>query len=543
LASGGACPKQCLRAFLQLFGRNILLVGRDPPAMPKRILEFSAAIAIELVGDWPEDFEAGAHRASREGIDIFHIKVDHDGGSADRPRAQSVVLWKFVAQHNSGLANFEFRMSDLTLMRDTKGLDRPESVFVECDGFAGVAYGKVGYCSFMSRGYWLDWRAHLSFPVLSFAQLQVKRSEKRGAYMASPMSAGARAAGAVLMWYDRHRRDLPWRARPGETADPYKVWLSEIMLQQTTVAAVKPYFALFLARWPNIGVLAEASTEEVMRAWAGLGYYSRARNLHACAKIVAWKLSGSFPVTEAALRELPGVGAYTAAAIAAIAFGQRAAAIDGNVTRVVARLFSIETPLPAASSEIKARAKAMVPAARPGDFAQAMMDLGAMVCVPKQPSCGLCPVQNLCLGHSSGLAASLPRKTPRQERPLRRGAAFFVRRQDGAVLVRTRPAKGLLGGMTELPGTSWETDFDEALALAQAPLKAYFRKLESPIAHAFTHFSLRLSIYVAEVKEDKRAPDGYRWTPARELDREAFPGVMRKVIKAVRCSSDVVRAD
>ncbi|HUZ90623.1 MAG TPA: A/G-specific adenine glycosylase, partial [Methylocella sp.] len=315
------------------------------------------------------------------------------------------------------------------------------------------------------------------------------------------------------------------------------------MLQQTTVVAVKPYFVAFLARWPNVGLLAEASTEEVMRAWAGLGYYSRARNLHACAKIVVGKFGGRFPMTETALRELPGIGAYTAAAIAAIAFGQHAAAIDGNVARVVARLFSIETPLPAANSKIKARAEGMVPVARPGDFAQAMMDLGATVCAPKQPSCGRCPVQDLCLGHRSGLAASLPRKAPRRERPLRRGAAFFVRREDGAVLVRTRPEKGLLGGMTELPSTDWETDFDETLALAQAPLKARFRKLESAIAHAFTHFSLRLSVYVAEVKEDKRAPNGYRWTPARELDREAFPGVMRKVIEAVHQSGDIVRAD
>jgi A/G-specific adenine glycosylase len=361
--------------------------------------------------------------------------------------------------------------------------------------------------------------------------------------MASPVSAGTRAAVAVLAWYDRHRRDLPWRARPGEAADPYKVWLSEIMLQQTTVAAAKPYFVAFLSRWPNVGLLAEASSDEVMRAWAGLGYYSRARNLHACAKIVAGTLTGSFPMTEAALRELPGIGAYTAAAIAAIAFGQRGAPIDGNVARVVARLFSIETPLPAANSEIKARAEGMVPVARPGDFAQAMMDLGAMVCAPKNPSCDLCPVLDLCLGHACGVAASLPRKAPRAHRPLRRGAAFFVRREDGAVLVRTRPEKGLLGGMTELPGTEWETYFDDALVLAQAPLKAHFRKLEGAIAHAFTHFALSLSIYVAEVKEDKRAPSGYRWTPARELDNEAFPGVMRKVIEAVRRSGDIIRVD
>jgi A/G-specific adenine glycosylase len=361
--------------------------------------------------------------------------------------------------------------------------------------------------------------------------------------MTFPVSVGAQAAGAVLAWYDRHRRDLPWRALPGEAADPYKVWLSEIMLQQTTVAAVTPYFAAFVARWPNVDLLAQASSGDVMRAWAGLGYYWRARNLHACAKIIAGEFGGRFPATEAALRNLPGIGPYTAAAIAAIAFGQRAAAIDGNVARVAARLFSIETPLPAASSEIKARAEDMVPVDRPGDFAQAMMDLGAMVCTPRKPSCGLCPLRDFCLGSASGHAETLPRKAPRPPRPLRRGAAFFVRRRDGAVLVRTRPPKGLLGGMTELPGSPWSADFDEALAASQAPIEAPFRKLESSIEHVFTHFALRLSIYVADVTNKRRAPNGTRWTPARELDNEAFPGVMRKVIEAVRRSGDNVRGD
>lgn len=350
------------------------------------------------------------------------------------------------------------------------------------------------------------------------------------------MSLEARAAAAVLGWYDRHRRELPWRTPPGKAADPYKVWLSEIMLQQTTVAAVKPYFATFLARWPTVCLLAEASGEEVMRAWAGLGYYSRARNLHACAKIVANDFRSQFPEAEAALRKLPGIGPYTAAAIAAIAFGQRAAAIDGNVTRVAARLFAIETPLPAAKPEIKSRVEAIVPADRPGDFAQALMDLGATVCSPKHPSCGMCPLQKFCLGFASGLTGALPHKAARPVRPLRRGAAFFVRRRDGAVLVRTRPEKGLLGGMTELPGSVWSADFDEALAQSQAPVKAPFRKLESAIEHAFTHFALRLSIYVVELGEDISAPNGYRWTPARDLDNEAFPGVMRKVIEAVRRS-------
>ncbi|MDQ6701712.1 MAG: A/G-specific adenine glycosylase [Pseudomonadota bacterium] len=346
------------------------------------------------------------------------------------------------------------------------------------------------------------------------------------------LDARAGAAAALLAWYDRHRRDLPWRA--GEPADPYKVWLSEIMLQQTTVAAVKPCFLGFLARWPNVGRLAQASGEEVMRAWAGLGYYSRARNLHACAKIIAGPLEGKFPDTEAGLQDLPGIGPYTAAAVAAIAFGRPAAAVDGNAERVLARLYAIDTPLPAARTEINARAAKIVPVQRPGDFAQAMMDLGAMICSPKHPSCDICPLLKFCRGHASGCPESLPRKAPRRERPLRQGAVFFVRRRDGAVLVRTRPPKGLLGGMTEIPGTVWETHFDAALAASQAPVEASYRKLDKSVSHAFTHFALRLNIYVAEVPSSRRAPMGCRFVPNRDLDKEAFPSVMRKIIEAVR---------
>jgi A/G-specific adenine glycosylase len=348
------------------------------------------------------------------------------------------------------------------------------------------------------------------------------------------LDARAGAAAALLAWYDRHRRDLPWRALPGEPADPYKVWLSEIMLQQTTVTAVQPYFLGFLARWPNVGLLAEASGQEVMRAWAGLGYYSRARNLHACAKFVAGPLKGTFPNTEAALRDLPGIGPYTAAAVAAICFGRPAAAIDGNAERVLARLYAISTPLPAARSEIKANAAAMVPFERPGDFAQAMMDLGAMICSPKHPSCDICPLLKFCRGHASGCPESLPRKAPRRERPLRQGAAFFVRRRDGAVLVRTRPPEGLLGGMTEIPGTAWETHFDAALAARQAPVAASYRKLDKSVSHVFTHFALRLDIYVADLPSGRRAPKGYRFVPDCGLDKEAFPSVIRKIIEAVR---------
>jgi A/G-specific adenine glycosylase len=354
--------------------------------------------------------------------------------------------------------------------------------------------------------------------------------------MAFKTSLDARggAAAALLAWYDRHRRDLPWRALPGEPADPYKVWLSEIMLQQTTVTAVKPYFLGFLARWPNVGLLARASGEELMRAWAGLGYYSRARNLHACAKIVAGPLKGKFPDSEAGLRSLPGVGPYTAAAVAAIAFGRPATAIDGNAERVLARVYAISTPLPAARSEIRAKAAAMVPVGRPGDFAQAMMDLGAMICAPKHPSCDICPLLKLCRGHASGRPESLPRKAPRRERPLRQGGVFFVRRRDGAVLVRTRPPKGLLGGMTEIPGTGWEIHLDAASVASQAPIEASYRKLDKSVSHAFTHFALRLDVYVAEVPSGRRAPAGYRFVPDRGLDQEAFPSVMRKIIEAVR---------
>jgi A/G-specific adenine glycosylase len=339
---------------------------------------------------------------------------------------------------------------------------------------------------------------------------------------------------ALLAWYDCHRRDLPWRAPPGECADPYKVWLSEIMLQQTTVAAVKPYFEAFLSRWPSIAQLSQASRDEVLRQWAGLGYYSRARNLHLCAKIVAEKLDSSFPVIETALLRLPGIGPYTAAAIAAIAFGQSAAAVDGNIERVVARLFAIKTPRPGAKTSIRARARQLVPRNRPGDFTQAMMDLGATLCTPKNPSCNICPLQNFCLGHASGDPGALPRKAPRPKRAIRQGAVFFIEREDGAVLVRSRLPKGLLGGMTEFPGTAWESQFDAGAAMKHAPVEADYRKLERRVAHSFTHFALTLEIYVAKAPKRQRAPAGCRFVPRRELDKEAFPSVMRKVIEAVQ---------
>lgn len=341
---------------------------------------------------------------------------------------------------------------------------------------------------------------------------------------------------ALLAWYDTHRRALPWRARPGEPADPYRVWLSEIMLQQTTVAAVKPYFAAFVTRWPDVLSLARAPASEVMQQWAGLGYYSRARNLHKCAQIVSEELGGRFPETVTALRRLPGIGAYTAAAIAAIAYGQPVLAIDGNVRRVAARLFSISAPPPSVDAAIMSKAADLVPAARPGDLLQALMDLGATVCTPKNPACAICPLQPLCLACRSGDPARFPRKAPRQDKPFRQGAAFFIRRSDGAVLVRTRRQKGLLGGMAEIPGTDWEMDYDAASAIGQAPLQANFRKIEQPVTHQFTHFGLRLDVYVAEVPAAVQAPFGHRFVSAGELSREAFPSVMRKVIAAARGS-------
>src|SRR5947199_697378 len=253
-------------------------------------------------------------------------------------------------------------------------------------------------------------------------------------------------AAAVLAWYDRHRRELPWRALPGETADPYRVWLSEIMLQQTTVVTVAPYFARFVARWPDVRSLAAANLDEVLHEWQGLGYYARARNLHACARVVVERHGGDFPDDPAALRALPGIGDYTAAAIAAIAFDHPSAAVDGNVERVVARLLAIDEPLPQAKPKLRALAAALVPERRAGDFAQALMDLGAVLCTPRRPRCVLCPWRERCAAAAAGIAEELPVMAEKPQRPLRYGVAFWLARADGPVIPRPRSEHGLLSG-------------------------------------------------------------------------------------------------
>ena len=334
-------------------------------------------------------------------------------------------------------------------------------------------------------------------------------------------------ARRLLAWYDRHARKLPWRAPRGATPDPYAVWLSEIMLQQTTVAAVAPYFRRFLERWPDVNALAAAPDEEIMREWAGLGYYSRARNLVACARAVVAR--GGFPSDEPGLRELPGVGPYTAAAVAAIAFDKRAVVVDGNVERVVARLFAIETPLPQAKPEIRARADELTPQERAGDFAQAMMDLGATICTPKRPACALCPLAENCVARKSGAPETWPRRAPKPERPERRGAVFVAVRADGAVLLRTRPPKGLLGGMAEFPGTEWSTDFDASRALEAAPIALDWEPKAGDVVHVFTHFALKLRVHVGRAPQSRAAPAGARWAPGAALSDEARPSLMRKV--------------
>ncbi|HET6158663.1 MAG TPA: A/G-specific adenine glycosylase [Dongiaceae bacterium] len=334
----------------------------------------------------------------------------------------------------------------------------------------------------------------------------------------------------LLAWYDRHRRSLPWRAKAGVTADPYHVWLSEIMLQQTTVPAVKPYYETFLKRWPTVRELAEADIHDVMAAWAGLGYYARARNLHKCAAIVTERHGGRFPDTEEALRELPGIGRYTAGAIAAIAFGRKATIVDGNVERVVSRLYRVQTPLPKAKPELWTLAEALTPMERPGDYAQAIMDLGATICTPQKPACSLCPWQAACAAFKEGDQEAYPRKAPKAERPQRYGVAFWIMNEKGEVALQRRRPSGLLGGMLEPPGTEWgDKPLGKAAALRKAPLSAGWRWSDGVVRHVFTHFALELQVACAVVRG--RPVKDAQWIPIDQLGAVALPSLMRKVAK------------
>lgn len=334
----------------------------------------------------------------------------------------------------------------------------------------------------------------------------------------------------LLEWYDRHRRDLPWRAKPGETAEPYRVWLSEIMLQQTTVATVRHRYAAFLERWPSVTALAEASLDDVLHEWQGLGYYARARNLHKCARVVAERPDAAFPTTEAELRELPGVGDYTAAAVAAIAFNEQAGPVDGNVIRVITRLHGIDDVMPAGKRAVSEAVEPLVPDDRPGDFAQAMMDLGATVCTPRNPACGICPWSRRCEARISGDPTAYPVKPAKKPRPTRYGRVFWMMDRDGRVAIRTRPEQGLLGGMIEFPSTNWRDDaWSDAEAAAEAPVPGEWSMLDGEVEHTFTHFHLRLSVMMLEPVSANELPEGCRLVAPDDFGREALPTVMKKV--------------
>lgn len=331
----------------------------------------------------------------------------------------------------------------------------------------------------------------------------------------------------LLDWYDAHAREMPWRIGPaerraGQVPDPYFVWLSEVMLQQTTVAAVKSYFLKFTSLWPTINALAAAEDARVMGEWAGLGYYARARNLLKCARVVATEYSGRFPDTREELLKLPGIGPYTASAIASIAFDRSETVVDGNVERVMARLYAIEVPLPRAKPELTERAADLTPGTRPGDYAQAVMDLGATICTPRSPACGICPWIDACQARGLGIHTNLPAKEPKKQKPTRFGYAYIGRRSDGAWLLEQRPEKGLLGGMLGWPGSVWSDAPEE-----QPPVAAEWRDLGAEVRHTFTHFHLRLSLRIASLDADT-VPDNGHFIPANVFRPSDLPTVMRK---------------
>jgi A/G-specific adenine glycosylase len=338
-------------------------------------------------------------------------------------------------------------------------------------------------------------------------------------------------ANELLAWYDKNLRRLPWRVEAGEAADPYAVWLSEIMLQQTTVVTVKDYFETFLTRWPIVSDLAEAKLDEVLHAWQGLGYYARARNLHKCAQVVANDFDGQFPDTEDVLLTLPGIGPYTAAAVAAIAFGRVTVPVDGNIERVISRLYVVGEPLPGSKPIIKKLTSFAVSKTRPGDFAQALMDLGATVCTPRNPQCIICPLSPVCDGRKLNRADQFPKKVPKKAKPTRRGIVFWAVDKNGAVLIRRRPEKGLLGGMMEFPSTEWdETIWSEKVALEFAPVSApSWQRLPGLVRHTFTHFHLELTVMTAKINNFE--PKSGVWCPISGLSDYALPTLMKKVAK------------
>lgn len=335
-------------------------------------------------------------------------------------------------------------------------------------------------------------------------------------------------ADRLLTWYDANRRDLPWRAKAGETADPYHVWLSEIMLQQTTVATVKAYFEKFVGLWPTVKDLAAADLDDVLTAWAGLGYYARARNLHKCAVEIAERRQGVFPTDEADLLTLPGVGAYTAAAIASIAFDQRAVVVDGNVERVVSRWYALEDPLPKAKPAVKTLTDRLTPDTRARDFPQAMMDLGSGICTPKSPTCLLCPVSDGCAGHGTQTADTFPRKAPKKAKPTRLGWAYWIE-DEGRVLLTRRPDNGLLGGMMEVPGSDWAEERPAPGVEGEV--------LDGEVEHTFTHFHLKVRVLVPDQAEAAviealgLKEKGATWAPFEDLDRFALPTIMKKIAR------------
>ncbi len=334
----------------------------------------------------------------------------------------------------------------------------------------------------------------------------------------------------LFNWYEAHQRVLPWRARLGEAPNPYHVFLSEIMLQQTTVPTVISYFEFFITKWPTIHDLAKASLDEILHAWQGLGYYARARNLHKCAGIIAQDYGGKFPEDEQTLLSLPGIGPYTAAAILAIAFGKSAVVVDGNVDRIISRVFAIDTPLPQSKPLIKEYAASLTPSHHGGDYAQAMMDLGSMICKPTSPLCSACPVQEFCLAHKKNLEESYPKFMPKVEKPSRYGTVFWIENHQGEVLIRRRSEKGLLGGMMEIPSSPWQNEKPGMVEQRlNEPCDAEWEEVPGVIKHTFTHFHLYLRVLRATGED----PIPGLWVHPTDFHHHAFPTLMKKVIRHI----------